>query len=112
MIALSVEHGFSHWLAQATIERGWAMAEQGYKEEGIAQIREGLAGFRAAGTEALRPHVLCLLAEACGETHRIDDGLSALAEALAGVAPSGGRGLDFQVPAFGKAVVILPPHPT
>ena len=54
LIALSVEHGFPHWLAQATIERGWAMAEQGHNEEGIAQIREGLAAFRAAGTEALR----------------------------------------------------------
>jgi predicted ATPase len=83
LIALSVEHGFSHWLAQATIEHGWAMAQLGHNEEGIAQIREGLAGFRAAGTEALRPHVLCLLAEACRETHRVDNGLSALAEALA-----------------------------
>jgi predicted ATPase len=83
LIALSVEHGFSHWLAQANVERGWAMAQQGHNEEGIAQIREGLAGFRAGGTEALRPHVLCLLADACGETHRIDDGLSALAESLA-----------------------------
>jgi class 3 adenylate cyclase/predicted ATPase len=82
LIALSVEHGFSHWLAQATIERGWAMAEQGHNEEGIAQIREGLAGFRAAGTEALRPHALCLLADACKEMDRLDDGLSALAESL------------------------------
>ena len=82
LIALSVEHGFSHWLAQATIERGWAMAEQGHNEEGIAQIREGLAGFRAAGTEALRPHALCLLADACKELERLDDGLSALAESL------------------------------
>jgi adenylate cyclase len=83
LITLSTEHGFSHWLAQATIERGWAMAEEGHNKEGIAQIREGLAAFRAAGTEALRPHVLCLLAEACRETDRLDDGLDALAEALA-----------------------------
>jgi predicted ATPase len=59
------------------------MAEQGHNEEGIAQIREGLAAFRAAGTEALRPHGLCLLAEACRETGRLDDGLRALAESLA-----------------------------
>jgi len=83
LIALSVEHGFSHWLAQATIERGWAMAQQGHNQEGIEQIREGLAAFRAAGTETLRPHVLCLLAEAYGEKDRLDDGLSALAESLA-----------------------------
>ena len=51
LIALSAEHGFPHWLAQATITRGWAMAEQGHDEEGIAQIQEGLAAFRAIGTE-------------------------------------------------------------
>ena len=67
LIALSAEHGFTHWLALATILRGWAMAEQGRNEEGIAQIQEGLAAFRATGAELLRPHVLCLLAEACME---------------------------------------------
>ena len=33
--------------------------------------------------ELLRPHALCLLAEACREAGRLDDGLSALTEALA-----------------------------
>src|SRR5438105_13675802 len=85
LIAFSAEHGFPHWLAQARIEHGWAMAEQGHNEEVIAQIQEGLAAFRATGTEALRPHALCLLAEACRQTDRLDDGPSALAEALAAV---------------------------
>jgi predicted ATPase len=80
LIALSVEHGFTHWLAQATFTRGWAIAKQGHGEEGIAQIQEGLAAFRAIGNGAL---LLCLLAEACMETGRLDDGLSALTEALA-----------------------------
>ena len=52
LIAFSAEHGFPHWLAQAEIEHGWAMAEQGHNEEVIAQIQEGLAAFRATGTEA------------------------------------------------------------
>jgi len=80
---LSVEHGFPHWLAQATVTRGWAMAKQGHNQEGIAQIREGLAAFRAIGDGVLLPHALCLLAEACGEAGRLDDGLSALTEAIA-----------------------------
>jgi predicted ATPase len=83
LIALSTEHGFTHWLAQASITRGWAMADEGRAVEGIAQIQEGLAVFRAIGTEALRPHALCLLAEACREPDRLDDGLGALAEAMA-----------------------------
>jgi predicted ATPase len=83
LTALSVEHGFPHWLAQATVTRGWAIAKQGHGEEGIAQIQEGLAAFRTIGSGVLLPHALCLLAEACGEAGRLDDGLSALTEATA-----------------------------
>ena len=83
LIALSTEQGFAHWLAQGTITRGWAMGAQGHDEEGIAQILEGLAAFRAIGVEVLRPHALCLLAEAYTDTGLLDDGLDALAEAVA-----------------------------
>jgi predicted ATPase len=82
-IALSAEHGLTDQLAWATSLRGWAMAEQGRSEEGIAQIQEGLAALRATGTKLTRPRDLCLLAKACMETGRLDDGLSALTEALA-----------------------------
>ena len=83
LIALSAEQGFAHWLAQGTVTRGWALAEQEHDEEGTAQIREGLAAFRAIGVEVLRPHPLCLLAEAYMKTGRLDEGLVALTEALA-----------------------------
>jgi predicted ATPase len=83
MIALSAEHGLTDFLAIATILRGWAIAEQASNEEGLALMREGLAALRAAGTELVRPGDLCLLAEVCKETDRLDDGLSALNEALA-----------------------------
>ena len=82
LIALSTEHGFTHWLAQATITRGWAIAEQGQYVDGIAQMQEGLAVWRATSTDALRPHALCLLSEAYWKTGRLDDGLNALMEAL------------------------------
>jgi predicted ATPase len=82
-IGLSAEHGFPFWLAFATIQRGGAMAEQGHNEEGIAQIQDGLDASRAIGAELARPYYLTLLAEACTETGRLDDGLRALAEALA-----------------------------
>jgi class 3 adenylate cyclase/predicted ATPase len=83
MKAISTEHGFIFWLAEANILHGWAMAEQGRNEEAIAHIQEGLAAFRAAGAEAERPQNLSLLAHACMKTGRLDDGLSALTEALA-----------------------------
>jgi predicted ATPase len=82
VIAHSAEHGLSDYWGWATGLRGWAMAQLGRSEEGIAQQREGLAAFSA--TEALlRPYFLCLLAETWTETGRLDEGLNALTEALA-----------------------------
>jgi predicted ATPase len=83
LVVLCAERGFTQFLAFATAMRGWAIAEQGRHEEGIAQIEEGLAASRATGAELGRPRDLCLLAEACRHTGRLDDGLSALTEALA-----------------------------
>jgi predicted ATPase len=85
LIALCAEHGFTYWSALAAIFRGWAMAEQGRNDEGMAQIQEGLAGIRATGSQLNRPYFLCLLAEACTKSGLIDDGLGALMEALAAV---------------------------
>jgi predicted ATPase len=82
VIALSAEHGLSDYLAFATTMRGWAMAKQGHHDEGIAQLEEGFALFHATGAELRRPYFLSLLAEACGQAGRFDDGLSALAEAM------------------------------
>jgi predicted ATPase len=65
VIALCAEQGFTEWLAWATSLRGWAIAEQGRHEEGIAQIREGSAASCAIGAQSFRPYSLYLLAEAC-----------------------------------------------
>jgi predicted ATPase/class 3 adenylate cyclase len=82
VIALSAERGFTQFLAYGSVLRGWAMAEQGRHEEGIAQIQQGLAASRASGAELLRSYHLCLLAEACIVMGSLDDGLSALTKAL------------------------------
>jgi predicted ATPase/DNA-binding winged helix-turn-helix (wHTH) protein len=82
VIAHSAEHGLTDYWGWATGLCGWATAQLGRSNEGIAQQREGLAAFSA--TEALlRPYFLCMLAETCTETSRLDDGLNALTEALA-----------------------------
>jgi predicted ATPase len=91
MMALSSEQGFPHWLAWGTIVRGWALAEQGQGEEGIAQIRQGLTNYRATGAELFRPHHLTLLAEAYERVGQAVEGLRVLAEALAAVNRTGER---------------------
>jgi predicted ATPase len=70
-------------LATGTILRGWALAEQGQGEEGMAQMRQGLAARHATGAEADRPYLLALLAEGYGKAGRTMEGLHVLAEALA-----------------------------
>jgi class 3 adenylate cyclase/predicted ATPase len=91
LMALSTEHGLTDYLAWATVQRGWAIAEQGRHEEGIAQIKGGLATCRATGVRLLQPYFLCLLADACMNWDRVDDGLDALTEAMAAADERGTR---------------------
>jgi predicted ATPase len=83
VIALSADHGFTGLSGMTTILLGEAMAEQGHNQEGIAQIEGTLAGLRAIGIALARPTQLTRLAQAYMESGRLDDGLRALAEALA-----------------------------
>jgi class 3 adenylate cyclase/predicted ATPase len=77
------EQEFPNWIMFATLLQGWALAEQGQGERGIAQIRQGLATYRAMGSELQRSYFLALLAEAYGKGGQVGDGLTTLAEALA-----------------------------
>jgi len=88
-ITLCTEQGLP-FSSLATILRGWALAEQG-EEEGIGQIRQGLAVLRAAGSELWRPYHLALLAEAQRKAGQPEEGLTVLAEALATVDSKGER---------------------
>jgi hypothetical protein len=54
------------------------LAEQGEREEGVAQIRQGLAAYRATGGEMMRSQFLALLAEVHGKMGQADDGLIVL----------------------------------
>jgi tetratricopeptide (TPR) repeat protein len=87
-ITLSAEHGFPNYLAWGTIERGWALAEQGQGEEGIAQICQGLAA------QARRPAYLVILAAAYEKTGLAAEGIRVAAEALAMADKSGERFYD------------------
>jgi predicted ATPase len=91
LLALSREHGFVFHLATGTIVRGWALAEQGQEEEGIAQMRQGLSALQATGAGLSSVVWSGPLAEAYGKAGRPEEGLTLLAEALAVVNKTGGR---------------------
>jgi DNA-binding SARP family transcriptional activator/predicted ATPase len=87
-LALASEHEFRYFVAQATMQRGRVLAEQGRREgieEGIAQLRQGLAAWETMRTRYRRPTFLAWLAEAYGKAGRAGEGLSVLDEALAQV---------------------------
>jgi predicted ATPase len=91
LMTFSTEQGFALWLAWGTAMQGWALAEQGQVEEGIAQIYQCLDTSRATGAKLGRSHFLALLAEAHGKVGQAEEGLSALSEALTWVDQSGER---------------------
>jgi predicted ATPase len=90
-ITLAREQGIPVCLGEGTILQGWARAEQGQSEEGIPQMRQGLAIHQAVGAGLFRSHYLALLAEAYGKAGQAEDGLATLAEALTVMEKSGER---------------------
>ncbi len=80
-VARSTEQGFPLWASYGTIMRGWALAMQGRGEEGMAQVRQGIAAYRATGAALFVPYLCTVLADVCAHLGHPADGLQALAEA-------------------------------
>ena len=76
---------------------GWALAEHGQLEEGIALLQEGLATFRATGSEVYTSHYLALLAEVYGKAGQAEDGFGVLADAKAVVDKAGERQVEAEL---------------
>ena len=96
-VALSAEQGFVDFLLAGTFDRGWALAEQGQIDEGIAQMHEALAAMTNRGRELGRSEFLAILAAAYGTTERTDDRLALVAEALAFVEKHGERRCEAEI---------------
>jgi class 3 adenylate cyclase/predicted ATPase len=96
-ITLAHEQRFPVWIGQGTVLQGWALAEQGQVEEGISQIRRGLATHEAIGAGIYQSYYLALLAETYGKAGQAEEGLAALAEARTVVDKSGERFYDAEL---------------
>jgi predicted ATPase len=84
-LAIMTEQGFVQNIASATLARGWALAAQGQHEEGIAELRQGLAARRTMGARLSLAEYSARLGEAYGRIGQVEEGLRLLAEALAHV---------------------------
>jgi predicted ATPase len=80
-VVLSTEQGFTQWAVIGTSMRGWALAMQGQGAAGIAQIRQGIAAYRATGAALHVPYFCTLLADVAAHLGHTADSLQVLAEA-------------------------------
>jgi tetratricopeptide (TPR) repeat protein len=83
-IAFSNELGFAVVSESGRIVQGSALVEQGMIAEGLSRIRHSLDAHQATGASIIwRPEFICWLAEAHLKANQVDEGLGALAEAVA-----------------------------
>jgi adenylate cyclase len=91
------EHGLPYYAGIGTIMRGWVRAMRGEVDQGIADMRAGLATHHSQETEQQRAYFLALMAEALCEHERADEGLATLDEALACVNRTGERYYEAEI---------------
>jgi adenylate cyclase len=80
-LTIAAEQGHSFWQAGSTIMRGWAIAECGDRQQGIALIREGIESCQSTGNLTYCTYYMALLAEMLGRDGETDEALRALDQA-------------------------------
>jgi predicted ATPase len=91
MLLHAEEHGLPHYKAIGAIMLGWARATQGEAKEGLAAMRQGLAGCRNLEIEQRRASYLVLMAEALCLAGRPEEALRSLDEAVETINITGER---------------------
>jgi class 3 adenylate cyclase/predicted ATPase len=83
VMAVCAEHEIApQYLTAGRILQGWVLAVQENANEGLAEVRQGLIGFRSTGMTLHCVFLLAILAEVCGGAGELDQGLEAVAEAF------------------------------
>jgi tetratricopeptide (TPR) repeat protein len=78
----SERNNFPTWTGESTLVRGWALAQLGRGEEGIAAMRAGLAIRDAIQEYGAQSHYQAWLAEALSRVGRVREGLGIIASCL------------------------------
>jgi len=84
-LTLATDQGFPRMIAQFKVLQGWLLAEQGNKEEGIAQILEGKTTIE----DHMQSYFAALLADSYLKTGQTEKGLNTVNETLARVHKTG-----------------------
>ena len=80
-VAISEAHSLAFIGAMASMFEGWARTREGELDEGMAEMRRGVAAQLATGAELGGPYWLWLLAEVCQRTGAAREGLALLDDA-------------------------------
>ncbi|WP_237050733.1 ATP-binding protein [Microvirga ossetica] len=96
-IALGTEQGFPLYRAAGSVVHGWAQAEVGRVADGLAEMRQGLADYRATGAEMWSPYFLGLLADASRREDSAQEGLGLVEAALTQIRHTGGQWIEAEL---------------
>lgn len=80
--AEAVPNGFTPYIAQVALLRGWALAATNEAERGIGLMRGGIAAYRATGAATWTSYYALLLSQALANAGRQDEALATVDEAL------------------------------
>jgi class 3 adenylate cyclase/predicted ATPase len=90
-VAIARRHNFETWLGAAALHMAGALTELGDFSTGLPIFEQGLAGWRKAGAVLFLPYFLTRYGRALTRAGRVEEGLSALSEALSIAETSGER---------------------
>jgi len=82
---LASEQKLTQFVASGSVYRGWAMAEQGRTDEGIALIRHGVDSALTLGNRLGLPRSLIALSEAQVLAGQMEEALATIEQALSAV---------------------------
>jgi class 3 adenylate cyclase/predicted ATPase len=105
-LAMVANNVFAQGVALMQFLRGWVLATQGQHEEGVAQMRQGMAATLHTGASFQQPMNTARLAEAYARMGQAREGLSLVDEALAMVDATGVREYEAELHRI-KGVLLL-----
>ncbi len=90
-MAIGEEHGFPEWLEWGRWLHGWALAELGDMERGVAEMEAGIAGFAPMGGVPRQAFTAAMLAKGYEKLGRIDQAIAMLDDQRVRIERSGER---------------------
>jgi class 3 adenylate cyclase/tetratricopeptide (TPR) repeat protein len=86
LLALAGQESFEIWSPFALIFRGWSLADRGLYDDGIAELRQGVAMWQATGSFLNQTIAHAMLGYCLGKAGRIEEAVSVLESEMSAAA--------------------------